>query len=224
MELLSNIVIEVNEKIYLRNPESSELGKRIIAGSIDLIDEIGFESFNFKKLGFAINSPEASIYRYFESKHKLLLYLIARYWNWMEYKLVFKLANIESPVDRLEKALSLLTEKVTMPDEVKLYRIVISEASKVFLTREVDIENQAGVFAGYKRLVGRVSDIVSEINPGYKYPHMLISTVIEGARHERFFAQHLPRLTDQVKGEDSISEFFREIVFNTIMPERRKQK
>ena len=224
MELLSNIVIEVNEKIYLRNPESSELGKRIIAGSIDLIDEIGFEAFTFKKLGFAINSPEASIYRYFESKHKLLLYLIARYWNWMEYKLVFKLANIESPVDRLEKALSLLTEKASMPDEVKLYRIVISEASKVFLTREVDIENQAGVFAGYKRLVGRVSDIVSEINPDYKYPHMLISTVVEGARHERFFALHLPRLTDQVKGEDSISEFFREIVFNTIMPERRKQK
>ena len=37
-------------KIFIKDPESSELGKRIIEHSILLIDEIGFDSFTFKKL------------------------------------------------------------------------------------------------------------------------------------------------------------------------------
>ena len=76
INLLSNLKIAVPDKIYIKDPESSELGKRIIEHSIELIDEIGFDSFTFKKLGLKIGSNESSIYRYFESKHKLLLYLI----------------------------------------------------------------------------------------------------------------------------------------------------
>ena len=40
-QLLSNFSIQVNEKIYIKNPESSDLGKRIIEGGIDLLDEVG---------------------------------------------------------------------------------------------------------------------------------------------------------------------------------------
>lgn len=220
--LLSKVSIQVNEKIYLKNPESSQLGRRIVEGSIDLIDEMGFEHFNFRKLGQAIQSTEASIYRYFENKHRLLLYLTAWYWSWTEYRLVFHLANVDSPHERLKRALDLLTEKVTEDgdfahiNEVKLNRIVISESSKAYLTREVDMENKDGAFAGYKQLVGRIAQIVLEINPEYKYPHMLISTVIEGAHLQSFFSDHLPRLTDKVEGEDSIVNFYREIVFKAI--------
>ena len=70
--ILSNITITVNDKLYVKNPETSALGKKIIENSILLIDEIGFENFTFKKLGEIIGSNESSIYRYFESKHKLL--------------------------------------------------------------------------------------------------------------------------------------------------------
>jgi len=225
-ELISNINIEVNRIIYLKNPESSELGRKIITGSISMIDKIGFEGFNFRKLGKEIKSTEASIYRYFESKHKLLLYLTSWYWVWMEYRLVFSLANVVSPKDRLEKAIALLTKQVkednsfTHINEVKLNRIVISESSKVYLTKGVDQENSDGVFAGYIRLVERVSGIILEINPNYKYSHMLVSSLIEGAHHQRYFAQHLPRLTDSVKGEDAISTFYKEVVFKAI--NRRK--
>ena len=45
---------------------------------------------------------------------------------------------------------------------------------------------------------------------------MLISTLIEGAHHQRFFAQHLPRLTDEVNGEDAIIEFSKEAAFKAI--------
>ncbi|HBY69084.1 MAG TPA: TetR family transcriptional regulator, partial [Flavobacteriaceae bacterium] len=89
-ELLKNLQIRVNENLYLKDPESSSLGKKIIENSIILIEEIGFEGFTFKKLGDRIQSPEASIYRYFENKHKLLLYLTSWYWSWKEYQLVIK--------------------------------------------------------------------------------------------------------------------------------------
>ena len=49
--LLSNLKIDINDMIYLKDPESSDLGKRIIEHSIKLIDEIGFDNFTFKKLG-----------------------------------------------------------------------------------------------------------------------------------------------------------------------------
>jgi AcrR family transcriptional regulator len=224
-QLLSRVSIQLNDRIYLKDPESSELGRRIISGSIDMIDDMGFESFTFRKLGVEIGSTEASIYRYFESKHKLLLYLTAWYWAWMEYQLVFTLANIESPQDRLLRAIILLTQQVeedsnyTYINEVKLNRIVIAESSKAYLTKAVDKENKMGVFSGYKQLVGRVGDIILEINPHYKYPHMLVSTVIEGAHRERYFAAHLPRLTDTIQGEDSITEFYKDMVFRAISNE-----
>ncbi|RZV57945.1 MAG: TetR/AcrR family transcriptional regulator, partial [Flavobacteriaceae bacterium] len=51
INLLSNLRIAVPETIYIKDPESSDLGKRIVENSILLIDEIGFDAFTFKKLG-----------------------------------------------------------------------------------------------------------------------------------------------------------------------------
>lgn len=45
-----SIQIAINEKLFLRNPEHSELGRKIIEHSVMLIDKIGFEAFTFKKL------------------------------------------------------------------------------------------------------------------------------------------------------------------------------
>ena len=80
----------------------------------------------------------------------------------------------------------------------------------------MDVENKEGAFTGYKKLVARLSNIILELNPHYLYPHMLLSTVIEGAHMQRYFADHLPRLTDSIKGEDSISVFYTDMVFKTI--------
>lgn len=221
-ELLSKVSIQLNEHIFLKNPESTELGKNILIGSIDMIHTAGFDTFTFRKLGKEINSTEASIYRYFENKHKLLLYLTSWYWGWMEYKLVFGLANIASPKDRLQKAIMLLTETVAEDDSFspinveKLNDIVISESSKAYLNKSVDEQNNIGVFVGYKQLVQRVSDIILEVNPKYKYPHMLISTMIEGAHFQRYFADHLPRLTDIIHDEDAICEFYKDMISKAI--------
>ncbi len=125
--LLSSVQIQVGPKIFLKDPETSDLGRKIISGSIDVINEIGFEAFTFRKLGIAIQSPEASIYRYFENKNKLLLYLTSWYWAWMEYNLVFTIANVKSPKEKLERALSLLTSHRFTEDHRNFPHIKIPE-------------------------------------------------------------------------------------------------
>jgi len=190
--LISNIKIAVNDKLYVKDPETSDLGKKIIQNSILLIDEIGFELFTFKKLGDRIQSNESSIYRYFENKHKLLLYLSSWYWTWIDYNLVFSITNINNPVEKLEKAILIVTQNITDDldtphiNEEILNRIIISEFTKTFLTKEVDEENKEGFFIVYKRVVNRLIDIIKEVNPNYKYAKSLASSVVEGALHQQY--------------------------------------
>ena len=201
-KLLSNIKVEVPEGIYLKNPESSELGKKIVQNSIILIDEIGFESFNFKKLGSLIGSNESSIYRYFESKHKLLIYLSSWYWRWLEYQLVIETFSIKDNKEKLEKAVEIVT-RTTKEDqnfshinEVLLNKIIINENSKSYLTKSVDSENKQGYFLPYKRVVRRLANIISEYNSGYEFPLSLASSVAEGALHQQFMTQHFTSITN----------------------------
>ena len=60
--------IKMNEALYVRNPEASDLGKKILAHSVQIIYKSGFEAFTFKKLAENIGTTEAGIYRYFENK------------------------------------------------------------------------------------------------------------------------------------------------------------
>ncbi|WP_299274710.1 TetR/AcrR family transcriptional regulator [uncultured Psychroserpens sp.] len=220
--LLSNLRIDINDKIYLKDPQSSDLGKRIIEFSIELIDEIGFESFTFKKLGKRISSNESSIYRYFDSKHKLLLYLTSWYWAWLEYQLVFSTTNISNPKEKLEKAINILTRTIESDstfghiNEVVLNRVVINEYSKSYLTKEVDEENKEGYFAIYKRLVTRLHDMIIDVSPDYKFPHSLASTVLEGGLHQHFLKDHFKSLTD-CNEDIRPSDYFTHLVFNTLM-------
>lgn len=215
-----NIQIEISPELYSKNPDSSVLGQNIILKSIELINEIGYESFTFKKLGVLINSPESSVYRYFENKHVLLIYLTSWYWSWIEYRLVFATTNVDSPRERLIKSIEILTKPVlidnsfTYINEILLSEIIFSESMKAYHTKSVDEENKKGCFKAYKSVVQRVSDIVLEIYPTFKYPHMLISTVIEGAHQQKYFAEHLPALTDTTKENNSTSTFYTELVLN----------
>ncbi len=217
------IHIVINSNLYTKNPESSELGKKIVSTSIEMINDLGFESFTFKKLGNQIGSNESSIYRYFDSKHALLVYLISWYWSWIEYKIVFSTANLNSSKDKLLTAITILTEDITEDntfsyiDETLLHKIIISESAKAYYTKDIDEENQKGFYKTYKKVVQRVSDIVMEVNPEFEFPHMLISTVIEGAHHQRYFSKHLPSLTDVVEGKNNIVRFYNDLVLKTIL-------
>lgn len=214
----SNISSKINSKVFKKDPLSSELGKKILEGTIDLMSEIGFEDFTFKKLSESIDSTEASIYRYFENKHNLLTYLTMWYWGWLQYKCAISTINIVSPYIRLENIIMAITEPIVQDDqfehidEVKLHQIVITESSKVYHCKKVDQDNKDGFFLSYKELVEAVASIILEIDEKYLYPHMLVSTIIEGAHHQRFFAEHLPRLTNTCEGIDTVTSFFLQLV------------
>ena len=218
-----NIQIKIDGTVFTKDPSSTDLGKKIIAHSITLIDELGFEAFTFAKLANKVESTEASIYRYFENKHRLLIYHLTWYWTWMEYRLTLATANIKSPEERLTIAIRLLTSplehepRIPQADEAALYRIVIAESQKVYLTKNVDEENKQGLFFSYKRLCKKAAGIVREINPEYRYPTALISTIVESSYDQRYFARHLPSLTEIPKDkEDGITEYLTELVFKAI--------
>lgn len=212
------INIAIDSKLYFKDPESSNLGRRIVEHGIVMIHELGYESFTFKKLGIRIHSNESSIYRYFESKHAFLIYLLNWYWSWIEYKMVFATTNMDSGEKKLEKAIQLLTEEVkednsfTFINESTLNKIIIIESSKAYHTKEVDTENEKGFYKTYKRVVQRVCDFVLAVNPKFEYPHMLITTIIEGAHHQRYFSDHLPSLTDCENGKNNIVKFYTQLV------------
>lgn len=200
--ILSHLKIQINEKIYVKDPETSPLGKKIIEQSILLIDEIGFDNFTFKKLGEKIGSNESSVYRYFENKHRLLVYLSSWYWSWMEYKLVFATANILDPKEKLKKAITIVTEKVIDDNntihinEAVLNKIIIAEFTKTLYIKEIDQENNEGFYLMYKRVINRIVAIVTEVNPEYPYAKSLISTIVEGSLHQHFLTEHLKSITD----------------------------
>jgi AcrR family transcriptional regulator len=200
--ILSNIIISVNNKLYVKNPETSDLGKKIIEHSIILIDEIGFENFTFKKLGERIGSNESSIYRYFESKHKLLVYLSSWYWGWMEYRLVFATNNIFNPFEKLRKGIQIVTEKIEDDsntlhiNEFILNKIIIAEFTKTILTKEVDEENKEGFFLVYKSVINRLVTMISEVNPNYAFAKSLASSIVEGSLHQHFLRDHLKTITN----------------------------
>jgi AcrR family transcriptional regulator len=200
--LLNNFKIEINNKLYVKDPESSELGKKILQNSIELIDEIGFDAFTFKKLGEKINSNESSIYRYFENKHKLLVYLSSWYWSWVEYNLVFATTNVSNPFEKLTKGIKIVTQnkeddqKTPHIDESVLNKIIIAEFTKTMHTKEVDEENKVGFFLVYKRVINRIIEMIKEVNPEYKYAKSLASSIVEGALHQHFLKDHLKSITD----------------------------
>ena len=220
--LLSRVALSINPSLYVKDPNSSLLGNKIVIDGISILDEMGFEQFTFKKLALKIETTEASVYRYFESKHQFLLYLINWYWGMIEYRLAFETANISDAKVKLKKTIHLLTSipdpevEIVFDAEVTLKRVVINEASKVYFTKEVDKENEHGAYAVYKSIVSKVVEILEEINPNYPYGAMLVTTIIESSNQQRFFGEHLPRLTNTSPQKDTYEQFALDLVFKSL--------
>jgi hypothetical protein len=189
-----------------------------------LIHEKGFEAFTFKKLAEAIGTTEAGVYRYFENKHKLLVYIISWYWGWLEFQVIYQTKNISDPTTKLKQVIQLLSTTVEDDimtghvDESLLYQILISEGSKAYLTKHVEQDNKQQYFKPYKDLCNAVGNIILECNPIYKYPHSLASTIIESAHLQNFFMYNLPSLTDfnESKKESQIINFLDDLIFKSI--------
>ncbi len=225
---MGNLTFKLNERLYVRDPQSTELGQKIVSKGIEMIDGLGFEQFTFKKLAAQVNSTEPSIYRYFENKHRLLHYLTAWYWSWMDYRLDLATASLQSSEEKLRAAIRVITEeKKTDPsfqhvNEEALHRIVVNELEKTYLTKWVDDDNQAGLFGGFKMLTKKISGFIRDVAPDYPYPNSLVSTMLLAANEQLFFVQHLPTLSNLDKQLSSVElhgqlrEFVESMVFGAI--------
>ncbi len=218
--MVVEIRIQVNEHVYLRDPQDTRLGRSILQHGIMLMDELGLEEFTFKKLAARIDSTEASIYRYFENKHLFLVYILCWYWERVRYQLAVSTRNISDPAEKLRLAIAVIVEStrenpaVDYIDESILYRIVLTEGTKTYHTKHVDEENKQGFFLVYKALTGDLAGIIAQINPQFPYPRALASTLLEMAHFHIYAAQHLPALTEvRTSGGDLVQakqllEFF----------------
>lgn len=183
----------IDRSLYLRDPEETALGKKIVAESILLLDELGYDAFTFKKLAARMGSTEASIYRYFKHKHQLLCYLVSWYWVWLEYLIRFRTNNITEPKERLSIAITTLLEadqddpNVQHIDESALHRVVIEESARVYMTRPADEADYQGMLTGYNVLCERLLECIQDIDPRYQHGRELVETLLAAA-HNRIFA------------------------------------
>ena len=196
------VKFKINERLYLRDPESSDVGKAIVNSAIELIYEIGFEQFTFKKLAQKAEITEATIYRYFSSKYKLLTYILNWYWSYLEFVAKMQIQQIADPRQKLILMLKIIMNDHATISQVqdydldKLNNIVVNESSKSYLLKEVDEINQDRFFSPLKSLCHFIHEIILEIKPDFPYPKSLASTLLETAHDQQFFSEHLPSLTD----------------------------
>ncbi len=214
----------LNNKLFLKNPLSTDLGKKIIKESITLIGSIGYEQFTFKKLAVETETTEATIYRYFVNKHKLLIYLVSWYWAYLEFQIVIQLNNITAPANKIKKIIDILVWEDNLEinfgafDHQALYFIAIAEGNKTYLSKDVDENNKDLLYKPFKDLSGRIAEVFLEYNPAYKFPNTLASSVIDLSHLQYFFMHHLPRLSDfsKKKRPKDIEAFLEDLVFKTL--------
>ncbi|HSI77116.1 MAG TPA: TetR/AcrR family transcriptional regulator [Lunatimonas sp.] len=214
-----------NDKLCLKNPEFSELGQRIVLKSIELINRLGIENFTFKKLAKEIQSNEASIYRYFENKHNLLVYLMSIYWDILNLKIRFSTQNLTESKDKIKNIIGVLTDvglaipRVKNIDLKTLHEIVISESAKAYLTKNIEQEIKEGFFNSYEKIILTLSDIFQEANPNYEFPKALAINLLETTYEQIFFAQHLGTFTE-LEGENlssnTVNRFLESIIFSVL--------
>ena len=219
--MFTHVKINLSDKLYLKDPESSELGKKILEKSLELIENIGFEEFTFRKLGALIGSNESSIYRYFENKHKLLLYLSSLFWGFKELKMQYETHNIKDSKDKLELLLTIIFEDLQLNqlyDYINvqlLQKIMISDFSKSYLTKNVDQDNSEGYFLVYKRVILLLSEAIQEFNSLYAYPKSLSNFVIDGVLHQSYVNYHFKKITN-INNSSEQNNFIKELVFKTL--------
>lgn len=219
------IQIQLNEKLFVRDPTLSEVGRNIVNQGAVMMEKLGLEDFTFKKLATKLKTNESSIYRYFENKHRLLIYLVDWYWRWIEYLVIIHTNNISDPYKKIDIILNILMLKVEGDlaggvelEKQVLHQLVIKEGSKSYLTSHVTEDNKHQFFKPYKDVCARIANVFLEINPKYKYARSLTSTVLEMAHYQFFFMKNLPRLTDfgHAKDEQEIVNFLRHLIISSL--------
>lgn len=213
-----NISISVHPKTYLRDPKETSLGKRIIKHSIDMLSEVGFHCFNFKLLAKYMSSTEASIYRYFENKHMLLVYLCAWYWDYLNYLIEIDTRNVADPKQKLEIAIRTIVNGSTAQsptdfiDQSKLHAVIVEHFFKAMFHKTISAEDKENLFANYRNLNANITSIVRDYNPEFKYPSSMASTIVKMSIDHSYYADQICSLTEITNCIDTKKDQMEEMI------------
>ncbi|MGL4598879.1 MAG: TetR/AcrR family transcriptional regulator [Bacteroidia bacterium] len=216
---IPQIRIEVDSGCYLRDPQATDVGRKLLQQALLLIDKSGIEEFTFAKLAKAIDSTEATIYRYFENKHCLLNYLLSWYWASLNFRIAFEINSLTNVSEKLEKFLRILVDadlnfaSTPFLDMQVLHHLALTEADKVFFTHRVDEENQDRFFRHYKMLCTELASLIQQYNTSCLWPKSIAGMLVEQSHRQLFFADHLPSLSDVSKGKKRREETYNYLLF-----------
>lgn len=197
-----SITISVSSETYLRNPMETELGRNIISHGIDLMSETGFQCFNFKQLAASMKSTEASVYRYFENKHMLLVYLTSWYWEYLDYLIMINTRNVDNSKKRLRIAIKTIVDGANDDTQVeyinikRLHKIIVEQSSKVTHSKKVLNCNKTNLFANFEQLNDNLSKMILSCDSEFKYPSALATNLLKMAIDHTYYAEHLCTVTE----------------------------
>uniref|UniRef100_UPI004047EF27 hypothetical protein n=1 Tax=Flavobacterium sp. TaxID=239 RepID=UPI004047EF27 len=134
----------------------------------------------------------------------------------------FLSTKIIDPLEKLTISIKIITQNIVDDkntphiDESILNRIIISDFSKTLLTKDVDEENKEGFFLVYKRLINRLIEIISLVNPNYPYSKSLASSLVQGSLHQHYLKDHFKTITN-LSEKDCLSDFYIHMIKKTLL-------
>lgn len=188
--------------LFVKDPQSSELGKTLIYKAAQMIGDTGIEAFTLLKLAKNIGCTEATVYRYFTGKQQLLYYLMNLYWGYVLFGIEYHIKGEHSDNKRLNKAIDLLLcpniDDFSSPGTGELLSAVaISEGIRIHLRPEVSKEIEEGKLKYYVSLVELFEELIQKAHPAYSYSRSLAGTLIDASLQQIFYQIHNTPLTDK---------------------------
>jgi len=194
--------------LSLKDPEATELGRSMLIGGLELMNELGLEAFTFKKLADHIGCTEVSLYKYFPNKQRLLQYYFQLYWLWLRQVCGRLAERANDPREALEDVVEAICgvwpkelPQVQL-DPQALRTLLIEEGMKSYLHKNVDQDNARRLFLPYKELSAFVAERLVACRADVPWPRSFATTVIEMAHSLPFAMEHLPSLTELSSRKD----------------------
>lgn len=218
---MTHVHLRPDTALSLRDPEGTDLGRAMLAGGVELMNELGLEAFTFRKLAARIGSTEVSLYKYFPNKHRLLQYYFQLYWLWLRQlcgREVERSSDAHDALRRVVEAICGVWPKqvpALQLDAASLRRLVIAEGMKSYLHRNVDEDNARRLFTPYKELSAFVAERLQACRRDVPMPRSFATTVIEMAHSLPFAMEHLPSLTELSNRKD-LKHLSRHLLHRTV--------
>lgn len=208
MRAEAHLVLKPEPAISLKDPMGSAVGQALLEHGLELMLELGYEAFTFRKLAERSGTTEVTVYKYFANKQRLLQYYFQLYWLWLRQLGTQQVERHSDP----RKALAGIVEALcgvwprTLPavqlDPAALRQLVIAEGMKSYLHKQVDADNAQRLFQPYKALSAFVAERLVACRADVPWPRSFATTVIEMAHSLPFAMEHLPSLTELSNRKD----------------------